>query len=75
MKVAGAGRLDASIYAPFSDVGITGSGQLPGAVRGRALSVTGAGDIHFDVALADANLGVVGMAQGGERSTRVVSRR
>lgn len=75
VKVSGAGRLDATIYAPFSDVGVTGSGELHGSVRGRTVSVTGRGDIHFDVALAEANLGTEGTAQAGERSAKVVSRR
>lgn len=75
VRVDGAGRLDATIYAPFSDVGITGSGRLYGSVRGRAVSVTGNGDIHFDEALAHTDMGGGTPVEGGERSVEVVSRR
>lgn len=75
VRVTGAGRLDATIYAPFSDVGVVGSGALYGSVRGRAVSVTGAGGIHFDEALAETNFGGGTTLPGGEPSVVVVSRR
>lgn len=75
VRVSGAGRLDATIYAPYSDVGVTGSGALYGSVRGRTVSVTGNGDIHFDEALAETNMGGGTPVEGGERSVVILSRR
>lgn len=51
VRVTGSAPLSASIYAPYSDVSVTGSGALYGAVRGRTVSVSGAGGIHYDEAL------------------------
>lgn len=47
----------ASIYAPLTDVAIGGSGSLSGAVRGKTLTVTGAGGLHYDESLANAAVG------------------
>lgn len=45
------------VYAPKSDVDITGSGELFGSVRGRTVDVTGNGGMHYDEALGDADIG------------------
>jgi len=48
VKLAGAANSYAKIYAPLGDVLSTASGKLMGAVRGRNVTVEGAGGIHFD---------------------------
>ena len=47
------GNIDfhAVIYAPNTDVTITGNGSLYGAVVGKTLDMRGTGDIHYDEAL------------------------
>jgi hypothetical protein len=47
------GNIDfhAVIYAPNTDVTITGTGSLYGAVVGKTLDMRGTGDIHYDEAL------------------------
>ena len=47
------GNIDfhAVIYAPNTDVTITGTGSLYGAVVGKTLDMRGTGDVHYDEAL------------------------
>lgn len=39
------------VYAPDTDVTITGTGSLYGAAVGRTLTLSGTGDVHFDESL------------------------
>ncbi|MBT1443800.1 hypothetical protein KJI95_04565 [Shewanella sp. JM162201] len=55
--LSGAANMYASIYAPLTDVKLTGSGDLLGSVRGKTVTASGAGAIHYDEALGLADLG------------------
>lgn len=63
----GAADMYAAIYAPFTDVIVTGSGQLYGSVVGKTVSVSGAGGIHYDEALGKAEVGIVKSGSSGGR--------
>ncbi|QFT86389.1 Polymer-forming cytoskeletal [Halomonas sp. THAF12] len=60
VTVSGANSSFVDIVAPKTDVVITGSGSIFGAVRAGRIDMRGSGDIHFDEALKE-----VSMAQGG----------
>jgi len=62
-EIGGDSQIFASVYAPKTDVKVTGSGGLFGAVRGKSVTVSGAGGIHYDEALGDVQSSVV--AGGG----------
>ncbi|MFO6422385.1 hypothetical protein [Motilimonas sp. KMU-193] len=53
ISLAGATDMYASVYAPKSHVDVTGSGDILGAIRGKTVTISGAGGMHFDEALAD----------------------
>jgi cytoskeletal protein CcmA (bactofilin family) len=57
INLSGDFEMYAQIYAPLSDIKITGSGTLYGAVRGKTVTVTGGAAIHYDAALGDGNRG------------------
>lgn len=57
VKIGANDDMTAVVYAPKSDVDVTGSGELFGSVRGRTVDVTGNGGMHYDEALGDADLG------------------
>ncbi|PIW59262.1 hypothetical protein [Shewanella sp. CG12_big_fil_rev_8_21_14_0_65_47_15] len=65
----GVADMYAAIYAPYTDVVVAGSGQLYGSVVGKTVSVSGAGGIHYDEALAMANVGAV---EGEASKSRIV---
>lgn len=50
-RIIGNVDLSAVIYAPNTDVTITGTGTLDGAVVGKTLDVQGNGDVHYDESL------------------------
>lgn len=83
VRIQGNAHVAASVYAPYANVRVTGSGGLYGAVRGNRVDVRGAGGIHFDEALADLDLadqrpGAPGSATGsaaGPATVTVRSRR
>ena len=52
INIDGDSPIYAQIYAPFSDVSISGSGALYGAVRGKSITVSGNSTIHYDAALS-----------------------
>nr|WP_241651831.1 hypothetical protein [Pseudoalteromonas phenolica] len=47
----------ATIYAPLTQVKLSGSGQLYGTVRGSIIDSSGGSGVHFDSALKDVNFG------------------
>lgn len=51
INLSGDFELYAAIYAPLSDIKISGSGTLYGSVRGKTVTVTGGAAIHYDAAL------------------------
>ncbi|MCP4990204.1 MAG: hypothetical protein GY928_30450 [Colwellia sp.] len=66
INIEGDGELYAQIYAPLTGVAIPNSSTLYGAVRGKNVSVTGDGRIHYDAALGKADRG----GSGGGVATR-----
>lgn len=53
VEVSGDLAFYAAVYAPFTEVKISGSGELYGSVRGKTVSVPGGSAIHYDHALAN----------------------
>jgi hypothetical protein len=53
VNIRGNADLYAGIYAPDADIKIVGSGDLYGAAVGSDVRMTGAGDVHYDEALAE----------------------
>jgi hypothetical protein len=74
VRLATNGKLVASVYAPFTDVLIAGSGEIFGSMRAGTLSIEGSGALHYDVALGDVDLGHAPAAPG-EATVRILSRR
>ncbi|TLX46895.1 hypothetical protein C1E24_11605 [Pseudoalteromonas phenolica] len=56
-QVKGASDMYATIYAPLTQVKLSGSGQLYGTVRGSIINSSGGSGVHFDSALKDVNFG------------------
>lgn len=56
-QVKGASDMYATIYAPLTQVKLSGSGQLYGTVRGSIINSSGGSGVHFDSALKDINFG------------------
>lgn len=56
-EVKGASDMYATIYAPLTQVKLSGSGQLYGTVRGSIINSSGGSGVHFDSALKDVNFG------------------
>lgn len=57
IRIRGNTDLAGVVYAPLSHVSVSGSGDLFGQVRGKTVEVSGAGGVHYDVALADVGSG------------------
>ncbi|MFM5367027.1 hypothetical protein ACET85_14715 [Aeromonas veronii] len=57
IKLSGNTPLYAALYAPLTEMKISGSGGLYGAVRAKHLTESGAGGVHYDEALGMADLG------------------
>lgn len=57
VKLSGNTPLYAALYAPLTEMSISGSGGLYGAVRAKYLNESGAGGVHYDEALGLADLG------------------
>ncbi|MGF1689187.1 hypothetical protein L4C36_21375 [Photobacterium japonica] len=55
----GVEQVYAAIYAPLTDIAISSSVGFKGALLGKSVSVTGAGGIHYDEAIGDAEVGKV----------------
>ena len=56
----GNGALNGVIYAPSSDVNLTGNGAISGAVVGKKAYMTGNGGFHYDEALSTLDIGGTG---------------
>jgi cytoskeletal protein CcmA (bactofilin family) len=64
----------AVVYAPKSHVSVSGSGALYGQVRGKSVEATGAGGIHYDIALGAFSVPTSEDAGGNDEATfRVTS--
>ncbi|MBA2780576.1 DUF7305 domain-containing protein [Billgrantia kenyensis] len=61
VRLRGNTDMYATVYAPFADVSVGGSGNLFGSVRGRTAEFFGSGGMHYDEAL-----GRVASDSGGE---------
>ncbi|WP_338590044.1 hypothetical protein VXM60_17655 [Shewanella khirikhana] len=57
ITISGSTPIYAAMYAPLTDVKLSGSGALYGAVRGKTISASGGSGIHYDEALGLADLG------------------
>jgi hypothetical protein len=51
VSVSGNGTFTGAINAPGSDVTVSGSGEIVGAMIGKTMLLSGSGDVHFDEAL------------------------
>jgi hypothetical protein len=56
------GALYANVYAPQSDVTVSGSGSIYGSVLGKSVSMTGTADIYYDLSSSGGS-GVVQMVR------------
>jgi len=74
VALSGNGKLTASVYAPFTDLNISGSGETAGAARARNINVSGGASLHYDVALGDIDIGGGGSSHS-EPSVSILSRR
>lgn len=74
VTVRGNGKVNASIYAPHTDVLLQGSGENFGALRARNIVNTGSGAMHYDEALGRIDIGG-GDPTAGEMSVTILSRR
>lgn len=57
IKVTGGSDASYAVYAPDSDVTITGGSDLYGSVVGKTIDATGGAQIHYDKALKNLNTG------------------
>lgn len=53
VKLTGGAAAAFAVYAPDSDITVSGGGDVYGAIVGKTVKVTGGGDIHYDRALAN----------------------
>jgi Flp pilus assembly protein TadG len=63
VKLAGNGALYADVYAPLSDVKVTGNGGFFGRLLGKTVYTAGNGDIHYDESLANKFIGTVSLVR------------
>ena len=54
VTVGGSAAFRGTIYAPNGNVSVTGSGGVYGAIIGNTVTLSGSGDVHYDVQLATA---------------------
>jgi hypothetical protein len=62
VSIGGNASLYASIYAPQSDVSISGTGSIYGGVLGKTINMTGTGDVYYDMSL-DLTSGQISIVQ------------
>lgn len=65
VTVGGNNQSQVAIYAPYSDVRVTGSGSVTGSVRGRNVELTGAGSVTFAAGLEEFQVGEEGPDASG----------
>lgn len=63
VRLRGNTDMYATVYAPFADVSVGGSGNLFGSVRGKTTEFFGSGGMHYDEALGRVAIG--GNGEGG----------
>ena len=68
--MAGSNDSIASVYAPYTEARITGSGDIYGSVRADKLNILGAGGIHYDESLEDVSF-PGGMSNSPPQSFRI----
>ncbi len=66
VSISGASDFKGTIFAPDSEVAVTGSGTFYGAAKGRKVTVSGAGAIHYDEALMESTVDTGGGSAGGK---------
>lgn len=69
IKIRAANDMAGTFYAPLSDVSLSGSADLYGAVRGRDLEISGAAGVHYDEALGNVEIG----GSEGDQRTAILS--
>lgn len=57
LQILGNGKVQGTIYAPLSDISVTGSGEVYGAVLGKSLSLNGNAALFYDDAVAGGTSG------------------
>ena len=62
VSIGGSAAFYGSIYAPQSDVTLSGTGDIYGSVLGLTVSMTGTSGIHYDLSL-DSNNGAISLVQ------------
>ncbi|WP_421621905.1 DUF7305 domain-containing protein [Alkalilimnicola ehrlichii] len=68
VRLRGNTDMYATVYAPYADVSVGGSGNLYGSVRGRTAEFFGAGGMHYDEALRHTSGGGEGDADEDQGS-------
>jgi hypothetical protein len=71
VQLRGNTDMTAVIYAPKSNVSVSGSGDLFGQLRGKTVEATGAGGIHYDVALEEFGVDTESGGGGGNEEPRI----
>jgi hypothetical protein len=56
VTVGGSAAFKGTIYAPNGNISVTGSGGVYGALIGNTVTLSGSGDVHFDVQLMTASV-------------------
>lgn len=75
VKLEGNGKLTASIYAPLTDMSISGSGETFGSLRARNITVSGGAALHYDEALGSIDIGGGNGSNPEDASVTILSRR
>jgi len=55
LTVSGSSALYANIYAPQSDVTVSGSGDIYGSVIGKTINLSGTANVHYDLSGSSSN--------------------
>lgn len=71
VQLRGNTDMAAVIYAPKSNISVSGSGDLFGQLRGKTVEATGAGGIHYDVALEEFGVDTESGGEGGNEEPRI----
>jgi hypothetical protein len=71
VQLRGNTDMTAVIYAPKSNVSVSGSGDLFGQLRGKTAEATGAGGIHYDVALEEFGVDTESGGGGGKEEPKI----
>ena len=55
MTISSNAALYADIYAPQSNITLSGTGDIYGAVVGKSITMSGTSNIHYDLSLSGSN--------------------